>query len=118
MSCLTKEISNVVKGIVDNVQIIRGKTEFTYSKKMQEVLDFNYHHYKNQYAPRVYNDAFQSISVGDYVPQIQIDPTDEHGRNVFDDDSRMRGYVWYNENTNTLIQTRRSQITITICISL
>lgn len=99
-----EEISNVVKGIVDNVEIIRGKTEFSYSKKMQEVLDFNYTHYKNQYAPKVYKYAFQSISLGDYIPQTQIDPMDGHGRNMRDDDSRMRGYVWYNENTNTLIQ--------------
>jgi len=84
-------ITDVVKGIVDTVDLSKG---ITYSKELQDILEYNYNHYKNVYTPTVYERAFKSLSFGDYKPQIQ----DTLSKGIDSKD-----WVWYSQNTNTII---------------
>ncbi len=87
-------ITDVVKEIVDTVDVKNG---ITYSKELQEILEHNYNHYKNVYTPSVYKDAFKSLSLLDYKPQLEDKADDEEVKR------EKTKYVWYSENTNTII---------------
>ena len=90
-------IAKVVKRIVDYTELQRDGTEWEYDKVLQQMLEFNYNHYKNVYAPTVYKHAFQSMSKGDYKPQLESAKFEDL------EDNQLRTYVWYSENTNTII---------------
>jgi len=90
-------IAKVIKNIVDYTELRRDGTEWKYDKSLLEVLDFNYYHYKNIYAPLVYKRAFESLSNGDYKAQLEDAKFDDVTHNS------IYNYVWYSENTNTII---------------
>ena len=89
--------------IVDTVQDIiteeKIKTDsdnnIVYSEKMQEILEYNYKHYKEVYAPNVYKRIFRSLSVDNVYKNKPGLTKEEIKEYKFSDDK-----VWYQSSSN------------------
>ena len=89
-------IVDTVQGIIKNTEIkTDSDNNIIYSDKMQEILEYNYNHYKKVYAPNVYKRIFRSLSVGN----VYVDKPGLTKENISKYEWT-NGQVWYQESSN------------------
>jgi len=88
-------IGDTIQYIQENQPITLEHDKIVYNTKLQQVLEYNYNHYKNTFSKNVYERIFKSLSVNnEYVTKLGIT------YDSVDLEKDYKDYFWYSENTN------------------
>ena len=88
-------IGDTIQSIQENQPIILEDDKIVYDTKLQQILEYNYNHYKNTFSKNVYKRIFKSLSTNN----IYTEKLGTSYKNV-DLEKDYKDYFWYSENTN------------------